>query len=233
MNPKTLIIIPAYNEAASIREVILGLKASVPHADVLVVNDGSRDNTSEIARKEGAMVLDLPFNMGIGATVQTGFLFAEQRGYDAAVQVDGDGQHDPADVPALLKELFETEVNVVIGSRYLRRNGYVSTKLRRIGIRFFAFLLFLLTRTYVGDPTSGFRAMDREAIRFFSAGYPSDYPEPEALILLHKKGLKVAEAPVTMRPRSGGSSSIRMARACYYMFKVTLSVGMGMFKRVE
>ncbi|MCK5329289.1 MAG: glycosyltransferase family 2 protein, partial [Candidatus Latescibacteria bacterium] len=127
MNPKTLIIIPAYNEAASIREVILGLKASVPHADVLVINDGSRDNTSEIARKEGAMVLDLPFNMGIGAAVQTGFLFAEQRGYDAAVQVDGDGQHDPADVPALLKELFETEVNVVIGSRYLRRNGYVST----------------------------------------------------------------------------------------------------------
>ena len=135
MDPKILIIIPAYNEAASIRDVIAALKVSVPEADVLVVNDGSRDGTSEIARREGAMVLDLPFNMGIGAAVQTGFLFAEGRGYDVAVQVDGDGQHDPADVPALLRGMFETRTNVVIGSRYIRRNGYVSTMQRRIGIR--------------------------------------------------------------------------------------------------
>lgn len=233
MEPRALVIIPAYNEAASIREVLVGLRECELRADVLVVSDGSRDGTSEIARREGAMVMDLPFNMGIGAAVQTGLLFAERHGYDAAVQVDADGQHDPGDVGGLLKELLETEANVVIGSRYVRRDGYVSTMQRRMGIRLLSWVLLLLTRTHVGDPTSGFRAMDRQAIRLFAAAYPSDYPEPESLVLLHRQGLEVVEVPVRMHPRQAGLSSIRMGKAWYYMLKVTLSMIMGMFKRVD
>ncbi len=236
MNEKILIIIPAYNEADSIGLVIDNLRINIPQADILVINDGSEDATSELAKAKGVMVVDLPFNIGIGATMQTGFLFAQEKNYTIAVQVDGDGQHNSEDIPILISSLQEKKADLVIGSRYIKRNeynGYTSTVQRKVGIKFFSFLIFLLTHRYVTDPTSGFRAINRKSIEFFAKEYPSDYPEPESLILLFKKKFLFSEIPVTMDARQGGVSSISFTKAFYYMFKVTLSIVIGVLKQID
>jgi glycosyltransferase involved in cell wall biosynthesis len=230
---KILVIIPVFNEEETLRGVIVGIRSFLSQADILVVNDGSTDSTGSIAREEGVLVLEHPYNMGIGATMQTGFLYALRKGYDIAIQVDGDGQHHPAFLPSLVQPLLEGQCNLAIGSRYLSEGGFKSTLPRKVGIKFFSFLVRIFTTKRITDPTSGFRAMDRKTLELFSEEYPSDYPEVEALISAYSKGLHFQEIPVTMRNRQGGASSIGILSALYYMAKVTLSISVGSFRRVK
>ncbi len=222
--PKTLVIIPALNEEASIARVIGLIRQHVPWADVAVINDGSSDRTGAIAEACGAVVLHLPHNVGIGAAMQTGFMFARQGGYEIAVQNDGDGQHDPAEIPLLVRSLLESGADVVIGSRYIEDRGYITPPARRFGIILLARVIALATRQPCTDPTSGFRASNRRAIQLCAGFYPHDYPEPEAVVLLHRAGLRLREIPVTMNPRYGGKSSITPLKSGLYMVKVLLAI---------
>lgn len=228
---KILIIIPAFNEEETLRGVIQRVQTSLPQTDILVVNDGSTDSTDKIAREEGVSILEHPYNMGIGATMQTGFLYALRNGYDIGIQVDGDGQHDPEFLPSLIKPILERQANLVIGSRYLSDGGFKSTIVRKLGIKFFTSIVRTYTGKRVTDPTSGFRAMDRKTLELFSEEYPSDYPEVEAMISAYKKELVFQEIPTMMRHRQGGSSSIGILSALYYMVKVTLSISIGFLRR--
>lgn len=222
---RLLVIIPAYNEAANIASVVGQVRASLPGADVCVIDDGSTDDTGPIARAAGAIALTLPFNVGIGAAVQTGFLYAYRHGYDLAARIDGDQQHPPEAIRALLDVLDAGQADMVIGSRFLvASGGYRGTLPRRIGIRVLAGVIGLITGQVVSDPTSGFLVANRRAIAFCAHEYPHDYPEPEARVLMHRGGLRVQEAPVTMRERGGGVSSITTARSVYYMSKVLLAL---------
>lgn len=229
--PKILVIVPAYNEAQNISRVIGELSAFHLPVDILVVDDGSSDQTSFEARKTLASVVTLPFNLGVGGAVQTGIIYAKQKGYDIAVQMDGDGQHDPRYLQALLQPVFDNKADMVIGSRFLKPfTGYTSSFVRRIGIHFFARLISFLTGYHVTDPTSGFRAFNRKAIMIFSKDYPVDFPEPEAIVLAKRYGLRLVEEPVEMRERIYGSSSIRYLRTLYYMIKVTFAIVLDMIK---
>lgn len=235
--PRILCIIPAYNEEEAVVKVVRELREHLPQADVLVVDDGSFDRTAERARAGGAMVCSLAFNLGIGAAVQTGLKFAARSGYDIAIQVDGDGQHPADEIPPLLEILEKNpEVDVVIGSRFLPspgrpgEEGFQSTSARRIGIRIFAAALSAICRQRLTDTTSGFRATRGEAIGFLGRFYPRDYPEVEALVLLHQAGYVIRETPVVMRERQGGTSSIRLGHGLYYMIKVFMAVALDMLK---
>lgn len=221
---RLLVIIPALNEEASIAHVIGKVRAAVPQATVLVINDGSRDLTSDCARAAGAEVVDLPFNLGIGAAMQTGFIFAAEQGYDYTVQVDGDGQHDPSEIGEILLPLLEERADVVIGSRYIEDRGYITPVVRRLGIVILAWFISWLTGRKATDTTSGFRASNRRVIELCARVYPHDYPEPEALVLFRQVGLRVLEVPVTMNARYGGESSITPFRSAYYMVKVMLAI---------
>jgi len=228
-----LVIIPAFNEQETLRMVIRGIRERLPQADILVVNDGSTDTTGAIAREEKALVLEHPYNMGIGATMQTGLQYAFTHGYPIAIQNDGDGQHNPECLPSLIQPIVEGRANLVIGSRFLSSGGFKSKFIRKMGIRYFTCLVRVFTGKRVTDPTSGFRAMDRKVIELFSEEYPSDYPEVEALLSAHKKGLTFQEVPTVMRHRQGGTSSIGVLSALYYMIKVTLSISIGFFRRTK
>lgn len=231
---KLLAIIPAYNEAATIGDVIRRIKKHQPSMDILVVNDGSTDETGAAARRTGeALVLELPFNLGIGGAVQAGYRYAWKKQYDLAVQIDADGQHDPAELEHILSPVKEGAADCCIGSRFLEKRGYRSTAARRFGIRYFAWMLRSTMRSRLTDPTSGFRAVGREGIRVFAGYYPDDYPEVEAIALLLRKGLTIAEAPVMMHSRQGGSSSITPAKSFYYMVKVSLAVVMTRLRGAE
>jgi glycosyltransferase involved in cell wall biosynthesis len=231
---KHLAIVPAYNEAASIVATIRDLREHAPSFDVLVVDDGSTDATAALARTAGARVLTLPFNLGIGGAVQSGYLFALENGYDIAVQVDGDGQHDARYVTDLLEQLRERpDLNLVTGSRFLARDGhgYRSSAPRRAGIRLFARILSRVTRRPVTDPTSGFRMTDRRGIELFARDYPHDYPEVEAVLLVHAHRLDAVEIAVEMRARHAGVSSINASRSAFYMIKVLLALTVGLLRR--
>ena len=221
-----LAIVPAYNEEQSIGKVLEDLKGLPISLDILVVNDGSTDRTSSIARATGwARVIDLPKNLGIGGAVQTGFKYAANNGYDSAIQFDGDGQHLAAEIPKLLQALQDQGVSMVIGSRFLEeQSGYRSTMTRRIGIHLFQAVNSLLIGQRVTDNTSGFRAYDRRAIEFLARHYPIDYPEPEAVILLGRNNFRIAEVFTVMRERQGGGSSIAGITGGYYMIKVLLAI---------
>ncbi len=220
---KKLVIIPAYNEERSIiKQCSEVMEAGV--YDIIVVNDGSRAATLQLCRKNGIKVLDLAVNLGIGGAMQAGYRYALQRGYDIAVQVDGDGQHDPAYLPAMLDMLRLQDADMVIGSRFLEGEGYQSTRLRRWGIRYFSFLIRLLTGKTVTDPTSGYRMVRKELIEAFAADYPPDYPEPESVVSVLRHGRKVVEIPVQMLPRAGGSSSIGAYASLYYIIKVSFAI---------
>lgn len=223
-----LAIVPAYNEEGNIAAAIEDLRGIDTELDILVINDGSNDNTGEAARSTGeALVLDLPANVGIGGAVQTGFKYALRNDYQIAIQFDGDGQHLAAEIPKLLHMIIDGGANMAIGSRFLGpREGFRSTFLRRIGIRMFQVLNSLLIGQRITDNTSGFRAYNREAIEFLARHYPVDYPEPEAIILLGKNGFRIAEAATVMRERRGGDSSIGGLTGLYYMLKVMLAVVM-------
>ncbi len=227
---KILVLIPAYNEQSSVGAVIDEIRLSLPACDVVVINDGSKDRTAEVVREKKAFLLEHDINLGIGATVQTGLKFARERGYQIAVQVDGDGQHDPNDLPRLIAPIIRDETDIVIGSRFLGPSVFVSSLPRRVGIFFFSCLNFALTGKWITDPTSGFRAMNRKVIEFFAGHYPNDYPEPEVLVTLYKVGSRISEVPVTMKARQAGISSISFRRAFYYMFKVTFSMVVEIFR---
>jgi glycosyltransferase involved in cell wall biosynthesis len=222
--PRMLVIIPAYNEEDSLGRVIRQVHEAVPEADIVVVNDGSGDATPEIAEGYGAIVLSLPYNLGIGSAMQTGFMFAYERHYDYAVQVDGDGQHDPGEIPELLAVIQSTDADVVVGSRYIEDRGYITPRIRRLGIVLLANLISLIVRQRITDPTSGFRVLNRRATYFCAGDYPFDYPEPESIVTFWRAGIRVREIPVTMNPRYGGQSSITPLRSGYYMVKVILSI---------
>ncbi len=230
---KLLIIIPAYNEEESLPAVLRDIREHASAADAVVVNDGSRDGTARVARAAGIPVLDLPYNLGIGGAVQAGFLYAERNGYDAAIQFDGDGQHLAAEIAKLIAPLAAGSADLVIGSRFLVPGGYRAPLLRRMGIGIFSFVLSRILGMPVTDSTSGFRAANREVIRYFSRSYPDDYPEVEALVLLHRAGLRVTETPVAMRERTGGRSSITPVRSIYYMVKVLMAIGIDLLKKAR
>lgn len=222
MEPKVLIVIPAYNEADNILNTVRGV---VEHGyDYIVVNDGSRDATLDVCRSNGLNVLDLPMNLGIGGAVQAGHKYAQRFGYDIDIQLDGDGQHDPAYLDALVREVA-SGADLVIGSRFLEKtDGFQSTFMRRVGITWLSAMLKLCTGRRVSDPTSGFRACGRRAIDLFCASYPVDYPEPESIAVAIKSGLFVKEVSVEMRERQGGTSSIGGLSSVYYMLKVSLAI---------
>ena len=224
-------LVPAYNEEGSIGGVIDEIRAADLEMEMVVVDDGSRDRTSEIAAAKGAHVIRLPFNLGIGGAVQTGYRYAYENGFDLAVRVDGDGQHDPREARALLEPVLAGQADVAVGSRFTGSGGYRSSRSRRFAIRVLAWTVSALVGERVTDPTSGFQVANRRAIALFAADYPHDYPEVEATVLIAKHGLKRIEVPVVMRERSAGRSSIGALRSVYYMVKVLLAVFVAMFRR--
>jgi glycosyltransferase involved in cell wall biosynthesis len=230
---KLLAIVPAYNEAGAIASTVADIHEHAPRFDVLVVDDGSTDDTARIARMAGADVVKLPFNLGIGGAVQAGYLWAREHDYDVAVQCDGDGQHDARCLPVMLDRLRTTPgLNMVTGSRFLAADGdgYRSSASRRLGIRLFAGVLSKVTRRQVTDPTSGLRMCDRRGIELFARDYPHDYPEVEAVLMIHAHDLVAEEVPVRMRARTTGVSSINASRSIYYMIKVLLAVFVGLLR---
>lgn len=227
---KALIIIPAFNEEDSLPNLLKKLKALSPIYDTVIINDNSNDGTGKCARDYGFTTIDLPANLGIGGAVQTGLKYALYGRYDAAVQVDADGQHDPRDIELLLSKIKEGW-DLSIGSRFIDNKGYRPTASRRAGIRYFSMLIRLFTGQLVTDPTSGFRAFGRKAIGLFANDYPNDYPEPESIVNAKKNGLSVCEVPVAMNKREEGKSSITALKAVYYMIKVSLAVIISSFRR--
>ena len=228
---RTLAIVPAFNEADSVGAVVEEIRAFDPCFEVLVVDDGSTDGTAAVARSHGARVVSLPFNLGIGGAVQTGYRYAHDHDFDIAIQIDGDGQHDPCELPRLLGPLRAGAADLVIGSRFAGEGAYRAPVFRSVGIRLFARAISLLVRQRLTDTTSGFRAANRRAIALFAADYPHDYPEVETTVMVVRQKLRLVEAPVAMRARSGGQSSITASRSVYYMAKVTLALFVGLFRR--
>jgi glycosyltransferase involved in cell wall biosynthesis len=231
LKKRILVIIPAYSEEGSVGKVVEEVHTHLSQAEVLVVNDGSTDLTSEIAKSKGAIVLDLPFNLGIGGAMQAGYQYAYEKSYDIAIQVDADGQHDPKEIGKLLKALEEKKIDMAIGSRFIGDSEYKSSIMRRIGIAIFSGVISMIVRQKITDPTSGFRASNRKAIQLFASNYPQDYPEPEVVILLHQCHLKIGEVPVGMSERYSGESSITKIMSIYYMVKVLLAIFVDCFKK--
>lgn len=221
---KKLIIIPAYNEEDSIKATVLGIQEKMGGFDYVVINDCSTDSTRRICEDNGFNVVNLPINLGIGGAVQTGYIYARDNGYEIAVQMDGDGQHDAAFIQEMAAHLEKNNADLVIGSRFIEKEGFQSSKLRRAGIVYFTWLIRLCTGRMITDPTSGYRMAGRRVIEMFAADYPKDYPEPETVVKILRHKLLVEEIPVIMKERQGGVSSISMIKAVYYMIKVTMAI---------
>jgi glycosyltransferase involved in cell wall biosynthesis len=224
-------IVPARNEAAAIGRVVHEIRAVDPELEVVVIDDGSADATAAVAEAAGARVVRLPFNLGIGGAVQTGFRYALEHGFDLAVRLDGDGQHDPEQLDRLVDPVLADEADIVVGSRFAAPSGYRAPLGRRIGIVVFARVVSLLVGRRVTDTTSGFQALNRRAIALFAADYPHDYPEVEATVMVFKHRLRLLEVPATMRERETGASSITALRSVYYAVKVLLAVFVGVLRR--
>ena len=224
MDKKVLVIIPCYNEEDNIVNTVENLRAECPEVDFLVVNDCSTDSSAELLRRHHYPFLDLPVNLGIGGNVQCGYLYAVRNGYDVAVQMDGDGQHDPAYLASVVGPVARGEVDMCVGSRFITKEGFQTSAMRRAGIRLLSGLIRLLCGVRVLDVTSGFRATGRRLTEFFAHHYAQDYPEPEAIISAVLNGFRVGEAPVVMAERMGGTSSISPLRSVYYMVKVSIAL---------
>lgn len=223
---KKLAIIPAYNEEGNIEKTVKDIQENAPDFDYIIINDCSTDGTLSLCQKNGYKVVNLPVNLGIGGGVQTGYLYAWRNGYDIAVQFDGDGQHTASFLETMSEYLVEHDLDMVIGSRYITKDGFQSTGMRRMGIRYFTGLIKLLTGKRITDPTSGMRMVNRSVIELFAKDYPKDYPEPESVTTILKKKKRVEEIPVVMNAREAGVSSISPVNAVYYMIKVTAAVVM-------
>lgn len=221
---KILVIIPCYNEEATIVDTVERLRATCPEVDFLVINDCSTDRSAELLERHHYPHLDLPVNLGIGGGVQCGYRYARANGYDVAVQMDGDGQHDPTYLSAVVEPVLAGRYDMCIGSRFITRQGFQTSFMRRVGIRFLSWLIHLLCGHRVQDVTSGFRATNAWLTAYFADHYASDYPEPEAILSATLAGFRVGEAPVIMQERQGGVSSIRSFKSAYYMIKVSLSL---------
>ena len=228
---KKLIIIPAYNEAENIENTIKNIQVRAPGFDYVIINDCSTDDTKEICERNGYNIVNLPINLGIGGAVQTGYQYALEYDYDIAVQVDGDGQHDPAFLEEMCSMLVSRQLDMVIGSRFIDIKGFQSSAIRRFGIVYFTRLIQLLTKKKITDPTSGLRMANRKVIKLFAADYPRDYPEPESVTSIIKKGCRIEEIPVIMQERQGGVSSISPLKSIYYMIKVTLAILIEMIRK--
>lgn len=221
---KTLIIIPAYNESENIVRVIDNLINNYPEYDYLIINDGSKDSTAQICHEKGYHYISFPINLGIGGAVQCGYKYALRKGYDVVVQMDGDGQHDPKYLDEMVRILENDEADAVVGSRFVRKEGFQSSATRRIGIVFLSILGKMLTGYRLKDITSGYRAINRKLMGVFANDYPVDYPEPEAMIIAATLKCRIKEYPVIMRERERGTSSINFKRSIYYMIKVSLAM---------
>jgi glycosyltransferase involved in cell wall biosynthesis len=221
---KIIVIVPAYNEQDNLPGLVDKLRRVEPKLDILIINDRSQDQTARICRELKVNTIHLPCNLGIGGAVQTGYKYAQLHEYDYAVQVDGDGQHDPKFIADIMQPLFAGQADLVIGSRYINKVGFQSTVMRRVGIKYFSFLIKLLIQQKVKDPTSGFRACNARVIDLFSRFYPEDYPEPESIVFIKRNGYTIKEIPVIMQERLGGISSIKSFRTIYYMIKVSLAI---------
>lgn len=221
---KKLVIIPAYNEEKSILSTVQDVLDHAPGFDYVVVNDCSRDHTRQVCREHHLNLLDLPINLGIGGAIQTGYRYALEHGYDMAVQFDGDGQHDARYLQPMADKLEAEGLDMVIGSRFIENKGFQSTGLRRFGIQFFKWLIKLLFGATITDATSGMRLCSRRVLEQFSEDYPQDYPEPETVARLLRRGFRVQEVPVVMRERQAGESSINPAKSIYYMIKVSTAI---------
>jgi glycosyltransferase involved in cell wall biosynthesis len=228
---RRIAVVPAYNEEETIAAVLEEIRAFDPEMAIVVVDDGSSDRTVAVAESRDVHVLRLPFNLGIGGAVQTGFRYAYEHGFDLVLRVDGDGQHDPSEAGALAEPVLAGEADVAVGSRFAGSDGYRSSRSRRIAIRFLAWIVSALVHEKVTDPTSGFQVVNRRGIALFAADYPHDYPEVEATVLVAKHRLRRVEVPVTMRERAGGRSSIGAIHSIYYMIKVLLALFVGLFRR--
>ena len=221
---KKIVIIPAYNEISNIRTTVQDILDHAPGFDYVIINDCSQDGTMRFCTEQGMNIINLPVNLGIGGAVQTGYLYAWRNGYDVAVQFDGDGQHDASYLNEMADSLQAQQADMVIGSRYIKKEGFQSSGIRQFGIRYFSALIKLLTGKRVTDPTSGMRMVNRDVMKIYSEDYPVDYPEPESVVTILRMGKKVSEIPVIMRERQGGVSSISPRKAVYYMIKVTLAI---------
>jgi glycosyltransferase involved in cell wall biosynthesis len=219
---KVIAIIPAFNEEENIESVINSIKRSGTKIDIVVINDGSIDRTSELAKLTGVHVIDLPINLGIGGAVQTGYLYAYENNYDIAIQFDGDGQHDGKDLWQLISQIENDSADMVIGSRFVEESNFKSSTFRYIGIKFFSKLVSRIIKNPITDPTSGYRSINRKVLELFSRYYPSDYPEVETIVYASNRGLRIKEIPVNMRQREHGKSSISLLNGFYYMIKVTM-----------
>lgn len=221
---RKLVIIPAYNEGENIKSTVEEVLKKAEGFDYVVINDCSTDDTKKICEKNHFNIINLPINLGIGGAVQTGYRYAYEQGYDVRMQVDGDGQHDPEFLQTMANYLAENQLDMVIGSRFIEKRGFQSSSARRVGIKFFSWLIKLLTGKRITDPTSGLRMVGRDVMGIFSRDYPRDYPEPESVVAVLKRNMKVEEIPVVMYERSGGVSSISLKKSIYYMVKVTLAI---------
>ena len=221
---KKIIIIPAYNEEENIERTVNAIQKSAQGFDYVIINDCSTDNTRKICEEKEFNIVNLPINLGIGGAVQTGYKYAYENGYDVAVQVDGDGQHDPEFLNTMADYLIEHQVDMVIGSRFIEKKGFQSSITRRMGIQFFSKLIKVLTGKKITDPTSGLRMIGRNVMEIFSEDYPRDYPEPESIVAVLRKNMKIEEIPVVMLERQGGVASISPKKSIYYMIKVTLAI---------
>ncbi|MBS4816389.1 MAG: glycosyltransferase family 2 protein [Clostridium sp.] len=228
---KKIIVIPAYNEEGNLEKTVRDIRENAPDFDYIIVNDCSTDNTLGMCREKGFSYLNLPVNLGIGGAVQTGYRYAYYHGYDLAVQFDGDGQHSAKFLAQMAKVLEETESDMVIGSRFIEKEGFQSSGLRRVGIRYFSLLIKLLTGKTVTDPTSGMRMINRKLLKKFTNEYPKDYPEPESVVTVLSEKHKVTEIPVVMNEREEGISSISLRNSVYYMIKVSFAVVIARMKK--
>lgn len=228
---KKLVIIPAFNEEGNLEKTIRDIKENAPAFDYVIINDCSTDGTLAMCRRHGFSYLNLPVNLGIGGAVQTGYRYAYYHGYDIAVQFDGDGQHSASYLPEMAERLEETGSDMVIGSRFITKEGFQSSSLRRLGIRYFTFLIRLLTGKKITDPTSGMRMINRKLMEKFTEEYPKDYPEPESVVTVLSEKHRVTEMPVIMNEREEGSSSISLGNGVYYMVKVSFAMVIARMKR--
>ena len=231
MEIKSIVIIPAYNEEKSIVKTVQDICEHAPEFDYVIINDCSTDHTLSVCREHHLHVLNLPVNLGIGGAVQTGFLYAYKNGYDYAVQFDGDGQHDAQYLQEMRDYMIEQNADMLIGSRFLEKEGFQSTGMRRFGIRYFSALIKFLTGQKITDPTSGMRMINRDILAMYSESYPKDYPEPESVVAIINSGKKVMEYPVIMRKRMEGTSSISPLKSIYYMIKVSLAIFLEMLRK--